>query len=98
MLKHKIIISLIAFSVVACSSNKPVEVVSGDNKLDYAQQKNIHISESTLKNNQTNINQNIQKPKNATALCFNGTYSIDIQNPCANEGGVKERFNYYYAD
>ncbi|MEG9474872.1 MULTISPECIES: hypothetical protein [Mannheimia] len=98
MLKHKIIISLMAFSIIACSSNKPVKVVSGDNKLDYAQQKNIHISESTLANNTTTTNQNMQKPKNATALCFNGIYSTDIQNPCANQGGVKEKYSHYYAD
>ncbi|WP_025248128.1 hypothetical protein [Mannheimia varigena] len=99
MLKHKILLSLVTFTIVACSSNKPVEVVSGDNKLDYAQQqKNIHISESTLTNNSTTINQNMQKPKNATALCFNGTYSIDMQNPCVNQGGVKERYEHYYAD
>lgn len=79
MLKHKILLSLVTFTIVACSSNKPVEVVSGDNKLDYAQQKNIHISESTLTNNSTTINQN-------------------MQNPCVNQGGMKERYEHYYVD
>ncbi|HGO5823867.1 TPA: hypothetical protein ACK3JW_001549 [Mannheimia haemolytica] len=95
MLKHIISISIVAF-IAACSQNKPVEVVSDDKNIDYAQQKNIHISESTSTKTQTE--NTIQKPKNATALCFNGNYSIDMQNPCVKDGGVKERFNHYHAD
>ncbi|QLB19430.1 hypothetical protein [Mannheimia granulomatis] len=90
------IIACITLGLAACSSKQTVNVVKGDKNIDYSQPKNIHISESNTVSGFQKIEQ--VKPRNATALCVNGSYSIDIQNPCANEGGVKLRFSHYYAD
>lgn len=85
---------LITFSIIllsACSSNKPVPVVQNDKNLDYSPTTHIHISET---NTQPTIVPN-KRPPNATALCFNGSYSTDSRNPCSYEGGVKEILIHY---
>lgn len=97
MKKYKLgLISFIAAGVIACSVNPPVKVVSGDKNVDYSAPTTIHISETQSKPVIPHKKE-IHKPANATALCFNGSYSTDTQNPCANEGGVQQRFSHYSA-
>ncbi|HHW7570113.1 TPA: hypothetical protein ACU21L_001166 [Mannheimia haemolytica] len=98
MKKHNIIIlTLASVSVVACSSNTPIQVVNGDKNIDYSQPKTIYISETNTQPPPL-TKQEKTKPSNATALCFNGSYSTDIQNPCEKDGGVKQYFSHHHAN
>lgn len=92
------VITLIALGLAACSSNQPVPVVKGDKNVDYSQPKTIHISETNPYPTQATAAEYIKKPANATALCYNGSYSIDTQNPCSTQGGVKQILQHYHAD
>ncbi|HDL5214253.1 TPA: hypothetical protein PXB11_000178 [Mannheimia haemolytica] len=94
---HIIILTLASASVVACSSNTPVQVVNGDKNIDYSQPKTIYISETNTQPPALTKQEKI-KPSNATALCFNGSYSTDIQNPCKKDGGVKQYFAHHHAN